>query len=242
MQIITVSTDPQAAPPVPAAPAAPRPGQPSPAPTAVVVGTDGVAQTYQLPRTAADLAALRARREELSSQLISAAGRREKLAREIRHADGANRAGLERRLIVLDNRILQLESDIAETGRLVSAAPSELFTRGTRTEMAIPGSSDQLSSGQITGISIVFIIFVLAPIALAFARFLFKRAGAPRPVASPENAQRLERLEQAVDTIAVEIERVSEGQRFVTRLLTEQRELAPLGAGQREKEMVRRGE
>ncbi len=31
----------------------------------------------------------------------------------------------------------------------------------------------------------------------------------------------LDRIEQAVDTIAVEIERVSENQRFMTRLMTE---------------------
>jgi hypothetical protein len=33
---------------------------------------------------------------------------------------------------------------------------------------------------------------------------------------------RLARLEQAVDAIALEIERISEGQRFTTRLLSEQ--------------------
>ena len=32
---------------------------------------------------------------------------------------------------------------------------------------------------------------------------------------------RLERLEQAVESIAIEIERVSEGQRFVTKLMSE---------------------
>ena len=32
---------------------------------------------------------------------------------------------------------------------------------------------------------------------------------------------RLERLEQAVEAIAIEIERVSEGQRFVTKMLSE---------------------
>jgi hypothetical protein len=36
-----------------------------------------------------------------------------------------------------------------------------------------------------------------------------------------EAQQRLERLEQAVDAIALELERVGEGQRFVTRLLAE---------------------
>ena len=33
--------------------------------------------------------------------------------------------------------------------------------------------------------------------------------------------QRLERIEQAVDAIAIEVERISEGQRFTTRLLSE---------------------
>ena len=32
---------------------------------------------------------------------------------------------------------------------------------------------------------------------------------------------RLERMEQAVDAIAIEIERISEGQRFTTRLLSQ---------------------
>jgi hypothetical protein len=46
---------------------------------------------------------------------------------------------------------------------------------------------------------------------------------------------RLERIEQAVDAIAIEVERVSEAQRFQTRLMTESRALpgaAPdVGAG-----------
>ena len=35
---------------------------------------------------------------------------------------------------------------------------------------------------------------------------------------------RMARLEQAVEAIALEVERISEGQRFTTRLLSEQRE------------------
>jgi hypothetical protein len=38
--------------------------------------------------------------------------------------------------------------------------------------------------------------------------------------------QRLERIEQAVDAIAIEMERVSEGQRFTTKLLAERVPLA----------------
>jgi hypothetical protein len=36
-----------------------------------------------------------------------------------------------------------------------------------------------------------------------------------------EIESRLERLQQAVDSIAIETERISEGQRFTTRLLTD---------------------
>jgi hypothetical protein len=38
---------------------------------------------------------------------------------------------------------------------------------------------------------------------------------------APEVTSRLERIEQAVDAIAIEVERISEGQRFTTKLLTE---------------------
>jgi hypothetical protein len=41
---------------------------------------------------------------------------------------------------------------------------------------------------------------------------------------------RLDRLEQAVDAIAIEIERISEGQRFVTRVFAERPAAAPAQA------------
>jgi hypothetical protein len=40
--------------------------------------------------------------------------------------------------------------------------------------------------------------------------------------------QRLERVERAVEAIAIEIERVSEGQRYVTKLLNERAESLPV--------------
>lgn len=39
--------------------------------------------------------------------------------------------------------------------------------------------------------------------------------------ASPADRQRLERVEHAIEAIAIEVERISEGQRFTTRLLTD---------------------
>jgi hypothetical protein len=48
----------------------------------------------------------------------------------------------------------------------------------------------------------------------------------PRDV-SPDLALRLQHMEQAIDAIAVEIERISEGQRFTTKLLSERGERQP---------------
>ena len=42
-----------------------------------------------------------------------------------------------------------------------------------------------------------------------------------KPQIPSEVMNRLERIEQAVDAIAVEVERISEGQRFTTKLLSE---------------------
>jgi hypothetical protein len=58
------------------------------------------------------------------------------------------------------------------------------------------------------------------PIARAFARRI-DRDGERNPVAPPDVTARLERMEQAIDSIALEIERISEGQRFTTKLLAE---------------------
>jgi hypothetical protein len=43
--------------------------------------------------------------------------------------------------------------------------------------------------------------------------------------------ERLARVEQAVEAIAIEIERVSEGQRYVTKLLNERAQARPLIEG-----------
>ena len=50
--------------------------------------------------------------------------------------------------------------------------------------------------------------------------------------------QRLERMEHALDSVAVEVERISEGQRFTTRLLSDRNGVpvsgaSPHGAGER---------
>lgn len=63
------------------------------------------------------------------------------------------------------------------------------------------------------------------PIARAIARKMDREALQPKiPL---ELAGRLERMELAIDSIAVEVERISEGQRFTTKLLSERPQSLP---------------
>jgi septal ring factor EnvC (AmiA/AmiB activator) len=103
---------------------------PPPAPVLVGGAAGAAPNTYTLtaPRTQQDIDAIRERRSELSAQLESAASRRSEIAEELKSlAEGPVRAGLEQRMAVLDQRILQLEADIAETGRQLTSAPAGLL-------------------------------------------------------------------------------------------------------------------
>lgn len=71
----------------------------------------------------------------------------------------------------------------------------------------------------IMGITLVCCV-VGFPIARALARWIDRRGTTP-PAASREVVTRLEAIEQAVESVAVEVERISEGQRFTTRVLSE---------------------
>jgi hypothetical protein len=68
-----------------------------------------------------------------------------------------------------------------------------------------------------------FTMMTLMVVGLPLVRGLvrrWEREGAHPRVPSEVNA-RLERMEQSIDAIAVEVERIAEGQRFVTKLLAD---------------------
>jgi hypothetical protein len=70
----------------------------------------------------------------------------------------------------------------------------------------------------------IMIMVVATPIIRAIIRAVERRSTQTSAPALPADlGARLDRIEQTVDSIAVEIERVSEAQRYLTRLQTEQR-------------------
>ncbi|HEY7234624.1 MAG TPA: hypothetical protein VH539_10770 [Gemmatimonadaceae bacterium] len=211
---------------MPLTPQAPTtPGPPTPPVAAPPPATLSPFITFTVPQTAREVANLRARRQELSNQIENVMSRRRALARQYESATGADRTGLQQQLGVLDQRIAQMELDLAESGRALTNSP--VLTTST----GVPFQPFNMNSGQVTAVSIVFIVVVLAPLAGVFGRLIWHRSTRQAtPRGWDDASHRLERLEQAVDTIAVEMERVSEGQRFITKLMT-QREGASGGEG-----------
>ena len=110
--------------------------------------------------------------------------------------------------------------------------PREFTIRGPNGEMTTIGmpNSNDIIPQQVVDISIAFfltmaLIIIGLPLARAFARRMDRKSGGTAQIPSEDTAQ-LGHLSQAVDAIAVEVERISEGQRFTTRLLSEQRDAA----------------
>ncbi len=63
------------------------------------------------------------------------------------------------------------------------------------------------------------VIAVGVPLVRAYSRRM--DAQSKNPQIPSDVAARLERMEQAIDSVALEVERISEGQRFTTKLLSE---------------------
>jgi hypothetical protein len=137
--------------------------------------------------------------------------------------------GLEGRRTDAEEALQRVEDQLAG----ISTQPAFTTEVGTPAEFpGIPFDPNQSAlQEKLAIISMTAIVCIGMPIAIAIARRIWKRTTAQLGAADrPDDPQRLARLEQAVDTIAVEMERMSEGQRYVTRLLAERAEV-PVGSG-----------
>jgi hypothetical protein len=82
-------------------------------------------------------------------------------------------------------------------------------------------------------IALAAIIFVLGPLAIAVAVMAIRRAfRSPAPQAPATGiSDRLERVERAIEAVALEVERIGEGQRFVTQVMGERAQRGQLPEG-----------
>ena len=69
------------------------------------------------------------------------------------------------------------------------------------------------------------------PLSIAYARRIWRRGAAVATTIPHDIVERFSQLDQAVESIAVEVERIGEGQRFITRVLSDGGSRAALGEG-----------
>ena len=164
---------------------------------------------------ATSIDALIVRAADLQRQLDALNAQRTELRRLVQSSDNAVRAATRDQLGQVNMQIAQVRTELASVNAQIrSGLPQAVVVQPE------PGNRGNVPGEAIAAMSVVFMLAVLMPISIAYARRIWRRGTSPRQtedVVSP----RLDRLETAVDAIAIEIERISEGQRFVTKVMTE---------------------
>ncbi|MHB1223853.1 MAG: hypothetical protein ACYC2G_07390 [Gemmatimonadaceae bacterium] len=117
-------------------------------------------------------------------------------------------------------RTFRIERD----GKVVTVGPEGVVVTSAQPGMTAP---IPVVPQEAVVISIAFFVMVVLvvigwPIARAIARRMDRQTAGPAR-GGTDNGDQLRRIEQAVEAMAIEVERVSENQRFVTRLLSERR-------------------
>lgn len=142
----------------------------------------------------------------------------------------------------------QLRQEIMEAAKSAQAAAQEAATKAAEeggravvinTPPTPPGApmvgmppfGDYGIPPAAQNISIAFFVMIAAVIiGLPIMRAIARRIERGTPVAAPipvEVRNQLEQISQSVDAIALEVERISEGQRFTTKMLAERAREAP---------------
>ncbi len=210
------------APNPPQQPVTPPPPGVEAAATATAQFPGGAVLLQPAPTSVREVTGLRERREILRDQLTRAVNRRESLVGEMNETGNPDaRAGLQQRLNLLDERILQLERDQATTEQLLANAAPEVLALAAERPVQTSGADDEAMAAMFFFALTLGIL--LTWIAGRWRRRRARKRGGVAATPLPDDA-RFERLSQAVDAIAEEVERIGEGQRFVTQLLAQRRE------------------
>ena len=188
----------------PAPPAPPAPGQ-----VILRPGTDAPAAVYR---------AFNEQRSELANQLEHLEDKRREFARQISDpsTDKAIKGGLELRVAELDKRIADVDKQLALADQSVAkaAAVPGAIVPSPREERHGPPE-------EVYALSALFMVIVLLPLSVALARRVWKRTASAVSAFPQELADRLNRIDHSMDAIAIEVERIGEGQRFVTRVMSD---------------------
>jgi hypothetical protein len=180
------------------------------------------------PSASAVYEGLKAQRQELNNQLSDLQGTRETVTGQLEELPpaSAQRQPLQDRLTDIDSRISSVDKMLGTNAMQLAQAAA---IPGAVVETPPPIQRGDPDSWLIFGL--LFTAIVLFPITFAYARRIWRRGAATVTALPKELMERLQRMEEAVESTAVEVERIGEGQRFLTRLFTEGESARAIGAG-----------
>lgn len=185
------------------------------------------AQTLQIPQSHDEMMALLSQRRVLSEQLDQATERRNDLLDQMNEAPAAAKAGFQAQLNVLSDRIVQLESSLNVIGQEIAGSSPALASMAEEPAPA-PDEPGTFQEGIFLGVTgaVVGLSALLLLARWIWKKFIRDDAPVTTRRLPADDSERLKRLEHGIEAMAIEIERISEGQRFVTKLLAESREPA----------------
>jgi len=184
--------------------------------------------TIQVPGVATPQAIYRAAREQrdvLGDQLSALQRERGEVERQLGDLStpSASKPGLEKRLEAIDARITDMDKQIAQSDALVAQAA------GTPGATTPPPRRDGPDPDMVVGYSGLVALAFAIPIAIAYARRIWRRSAKTEVVLPPEMAERMAAMERGVEAVAIEVERIGESQRFLTQALADRGEIRALG-------------
>jgi hypothetical protein len=199
--------------------------QTTPAPGAAPILATGARSA---PSASAIYEGLKAQRNELNNQLDGLQNTRREITSQLEDipAGSPERAPLDARLKEIDARTSAVDQMLAGNAAQVAQAAA---IPGAVVEQPPPISQGPPEEAYVLGG--LFMLIVFFPLSIALARRIWRRSAAVVTAFPRELADRLSRMEQAVEATAVEVERIGEGQRFLTRLFTEGEGARAIGAG-----------
>jgi hypothetical protein len=179
-----------------------------------------------------DIAAMQARLADLRVQEIGLKAQWNGLRRQLEAMRTTNtaRPAVSQEWANVGSQLAQVQGEIEVlTARIAQAQGRPV--PGTIVMPGMPARRTGPDPDMIVGLSFALAMIFVVPISIAWARRIWRgkpQAPAPR---MDEISPRFDRLEQAIDAIAIEVERISEGQRFVTKIMADRPAQAPAPQG-----------
>lgn len=198
------------------------PTPPTPAPHVVPQAPGTPGQVVQLPIEVLQAQAAAYVRQlaglEVQSQYLDHQSEEDGISQAARAQIEANHANV-------DVQIAQARADLENVRGQIAARENVPMSRVAENGQVViqPPSRPRPSVDPdvAMGLSFALLMAVVIPISLGYARRLWRGTSRSASPKLDEISPRLERIEHAMDAIAIEVERVSEGQRFVTKILAE---------------------